>query len=352
MNEEKPMESPTPPFKLREIKIEVTHDCMLKCVHCSSMAQSSSGRVMDWSTCRRILVEAAEMGVKEVSFSGGEPLLWKKIVNAVDLSKSLGMVAFIYTTGIAPNAEKIMDQLKDVGLSRAMFSIFGEDAAAHESITLISGSYVKTLAAAKYLVDIGVDSEFHFVPLSSNYKALMSIANKAKGMGVKRVSVLRLVPQGRGVAIKEAQLSSSQNVELRQIINDLRSEDHDIRVGSPYNFLMLQKKPRCHSGIDRLTVTPDSKIYPCDAFKQISPGQLNVCEDYSDLSKNSLQDCWDNSPYLGVIRDCLMTDFADECSKCKKLKECLSGCMAQKFYKFGNLKKCADPMCMFKSSHR
>lgn len=346
MNGGKPMGWPKPPFKLREVKIEVTHDCMLKCVHCSSMAQSSTGRVMDWPTCKRILSEAAAMGVEEVSFSGGEPLLWKKIVNAVELSTSLGMRAFIYTTGIAPNAEGIIDQLKVAGLSRAMFSIFGEDAAAHELITVTSGSYIKTLAAAKYFIDIGVDAEFHFVPLTSTYKALTSIANKARSMGVKRVSVLRLVPQGRGVAIKDTQLSHAQNVELRKIINDLRSEDHDIRVGSPYNFLMLRKKPQCLSGIDRLTVTPDSKIYPCDAFKQISPGRLNICEDYSDLDKNSLQDCWDNSPYLGVIRDYLMTDFADDCSKCKKLKECLSGCMAQKFYKFGNLKKCADPMCM------
>lgn len=343
------MEWPKPPFKLKEIKIEVTHDCMLKCVHCSSMAESSTGRVMDWVTCERILSEAAAMGVGEVSFSGGEPLLWEKIVNAVELATSLGMRAFIYTTGIAPNAEAIMKQLKAVGLARAMFSIFGEDAGTHDAITLSSGNYVETLAAAKYFIDIGVDAEFHFVPLASNYKALTNIANKAKDMGAKRVSVLRLVPQGRGGTCKDIQLSRAQNVELRKMINDLRSEDHDIRLGSPYNFLMLRKKPQCLSGIDRLTVTPDSKIYPCDAFKQITPAQLNICEDYSDLSKNSLQDCWDKSPYLGVIRDYLMTDFADDCSTCKKLEECLSGCMAQKFHKYGSLKKCADPMCMLES---
>ncbi|MCK4500157.1 SPASM domain-containing protein, partial [Candidatus Babeliales bacterium] len=207
-----------------------------------------------------------------------------------------------------------------------------------------------TLAAAKYFIDIGLETEFHFVPLANTYKALPNIANKARAMGVKRVSILRLVPQGRGVASKDAQLNNAQNVELRQTINDLRADGHDIRLGSPYNFLMLRKKPQCLSGIDRITIGPDSKIYPCDAFKQVTPEQLNVCADFSDLSKNSLQDCWDKSPYLGVIRDYLMTDFADDCAMCKKLKECLSGCMAQKFHRFGSLKKCADPMCMLKSS--
>ena len=344
------MEWPKPPFRLKEIKIEVTHDCLLKCVHCSSMAGTGTGRVMDWLTCARILNEAAEMGVEEVSFSGGEPLLWKYIIKAVKLSTSLKMRTFIYTTGIAPDAKIIMSRLKTAGLARAMFSIFGEVAEGHDTITATDGSYAKTLAAAKYLIDIGLETEFHFVPLANTYKALPNIANKARSMGVKRVSVLRFVPQGRGVASKDAQLNNAQNVELRHMINDLRADDHDIRVGSPYNFLMLRKKPQCLSGIDRITIAPDSKIYPCDAFKQVTPEELNVCADFSDLSKNSLQECWEKSPYLGVIRDYLMTDFAVECSMCKKLNDCLSGCMAQKFYTFGSLKKCADPMCMLKSS--
>jgi radical SAM protein with 4Fe4S-binding SPASM domain len=314
------------------------------------MAGPGNKRVMDWLTCKRILSEAAEMGVEEVSFSGGEPLLWKNIVEAVQLSTSLNIRSFIYTTGIAPDAEIIMGRLKVAGLVRAMFSIFGDDAEGHESITATKGNYAKTLAAAKYLIDTGLETEFHFVPLAHTYKALPSIANIARAMGVKRVSVLRLVPQGRGSACKDAQLSNAQNLELRQMINDLRADGHDIRLGSPYNFLMLRKKPQCLSGIDRITISTDSKIYPCDAFKQISPEQLNVSSDFSDLSKNSLRVCWDNSPYLAVIRNYLMSDFADECSMCKKLNECLSGCLAQKFHTFGSLKKCADPMCVLNNS--
>ena len=109
-----------PPFRLKEIKIEVTHNCMLNCVHCSSMAGAGTGRAMHWLACKRILNEAAEMGVEEVSFSGGEPLLWDSIAKAVELSTSLGMRTFLYTTGIAPNAETIFDQLKAAKLARVM----------------------------------------------------------------------------------------------------------------------------------------------------------------------------------------------------------------------------------------
>ena len=135
------------------------------------MAGAGTGRAMHWLACKRILIEAAEMGVEEVSFSGGEPLLWDSIVKAVELSTSLSMRTFIYTAGIAPTAETIMSRLKTAGIARAMFSIFGEDAGQHEAITASSGNYAKTLAAVQYCIDIGLETEFHFVPLANTYKA-------------------------------------------------------------------------------------------------------------------------------------------------------------------------------------
>jgi radical SAM protein with 4Fe4S-binding SPASM domain len=341
------VESHKPPFELKEIKIEVTHDCKLRCTHCSSMAGAISGRRMDWTSCEKILNEAASIGVETIAFSGGEPLLWEHIQKAVAGATRYGIDVYVYTTGNVPEVENLLKKLHGVGLSRVMFSIFGSDAEHHEEITATCESYNKTVAAAAYCISIGLQTEFHFVPLSRNFSALREIANKAHNMGIKRVSVLRLVPQGRGAETNEG-LSHNQNIELRETIKDLRDHGHDIRLGSPYNFLMLREKPQCCSGIDRLTVGPDLRIFPCDAFKHILPSDIGASSDYSSLATHSLSECWEKSSYLNVVREYLMTDFAPECSICKKLEDCLSGCMAQKFYAFGELKKCPDPMCLLK----
>jgi radical SAM protein with 4Fe4S-binding SPASM domain len=113
---------------------------------------------------------------------------------------------------------------------------------------------------------------------------------------------------------------------------------------------MIREKPQCRSGIDRLKVSPDLKIFPCDAFKHISPKKVGVDSEYSNLKEYSLLECWKKSPYLGVVREYLTTDFAVECKNCKKLKTCHSGCMAQKFYAYGELRKCSDPMCLLGNS--
>jgi len=337
------------PFTLRELKIEVTHDCMLQCVHCSSCAGINSGRSMRWLSCEQILDDAVAMGVKEITFSGGEPLLWEHIQDAVRRASRHGMKVFLYTTGNVPNAEKALSDLNSAGLFRVMFSLFGMDADQHEKVTTVKGSYGKTLKIASYCLSIGLDTEFHFVPLSHNYRSLYGIAELARHMGVKRISVLRLVPQGRGTTQKDRQLSYSENIELRKIIRALRAVGHDIRLGSPYNFLMLREKPQCHSGIDRMTVGPDLRIFPCDAFKHISPENIDASSEYSNLSKYSLLECWEKSPYLSAVREYLTTDFAIECKTCQKLETCHSGCLAQKFYWYGELRKCPDPMCLFRN---
>lgn len=163
---------------------------------------------------------------------------------------------------------------------------------------------------------------------------------------LERISVLRLVPQGRGRKEKDGQLSHSQNLELRKIIKKLRFDGYDIRLGSPYNFLMLRENPQCRSGIDRMTIGPDLRIFPCDAFKHIAPEEVGASNEFSNLRDYSLYECWRNSPYFGVVREYLTTEFEIECKICKKLKACLSGCMAQKFYAYGESKKCPDPMCL------
>lgn len=216
---------------------------------------------MRWLSCEQILDDAVAMGVKEITFSGGEPLLWEHIQDAVRRASRHGMKVFLYTTGNVPNAEKALSDLNSAGLSRVMFSLFGMDADQHEKVTTVKGSYGKTLKIASYCLSIGLDTEFHFVPLSHNYRSLYGIAELARHMGVKRISVLRLVPQGRGTTQKDRQLSHSENIELRKIIRALRAVGHDIRLGSPYNFLMLREKPQCHSGIDRMTVGPDLRYF-------------------------------------------------------------------------------------------
>lgn len=337
-----------PPFVLREMKVEVTHASPLVCIHCSSDASPSCRREMSEEGCTRIVQEAITMGVQELTFSGGEPLIWPPIYNVVGAASRGRLRVVVYTSGNVSKVNQAMLSLKAGGVERCVFSLFGASEGAHERITHVGRSFQKTLTAITAARRAGLTAEIHFVPLSQNLHELDGVARLAGKRGVARISVLRFVPQGRGQLIKRHTLSKLQNLTLKRTVERLRKDGFDVRTGSPYKFLMLNNQPKCCSAIDRLIVGPDLRIYPCDAFKQIEAEELVGTKEYSCLDDYSLRDCWEKSPYLAAIREYLTTPFAPPCDTCSALDRCLSGCLAQKVVAHGTLDERADPMCLRK----
>jgi pyrroloquinoline quinone biosynthesis protein E len=134
------MKSSHPPLQLREIKLEVTHRCPLACVHCSSDADPSCSREMNEGGCLRILSQAARLGVEQVAFSGGEPLIWNSIGKAISAASKVGLKVSVYTSGNVDEIHSVLEFAQQQGLSRAVFSLFGATSSTHERITRRRGS--------------------------------------------------------------------------------------------------------------------------------------------------------------------------------------------------------------------
>lgn len=333
-------------YNLEEVKIEVTHNCPLACVHCSSSATPSNTKEMSKEKCIEIINDSILMGVKKIAFSGGEPLVWKYIEDAVEVASKGNIDVAIYTTGNISDIDKKFSVLKERGLRKSIFSIYSPVEKEHEYITRRTGSFELTRKAIISANKIGIKTEIHFVAMSSNYKLLNSVAEFGKDIGVSDVSVLRFVPQGRGALIVDGILNKYQNVELKKIISDLRSKGYNIRTGSPYNFLMLNENPECLSAINKVIIDPELNLYPCDAFKNILSEEIVGSCNYSSLENSSLNECWQYSEYFKAIRNYLGTEFSEPCFSCSMLKKCLSGCLAQKVLKNGTLQKDKDPCCI------
>lgn len=334
-------------YVLEDLKIEVTHKCMLSCVHCSNYGSQANNKAMSIEKCINIIGEASTMGVKRVSFSGGEPIIWPFIEQAVEVAHKKSLVTTIFTSGYANDTKSIIYKLKIAGLDRIIFSIYSATDIDHERITRKKGSFNCTKAALSYSNSIGLETELHFVAMSNNYDQLTQVVEFANINGASAVSVLRFAPQGRGALIPEYTLNKEQNINLQANIIKLKEQGYNIRTGTPLNFLLVNNVHRCNSGINKLTIDPDYKIYPCDGFKNISAKHLVGTVDFSSLENESLVNCWHKSPYLQHVRDYLKTDFKEPCASCTSLGKCMSGCTAQKVLEYGKLVSLPDPDCLF-----
>jgi radical SAM protein with 4Fe4S-binding SPASM domain len=333
-------------YKLNELKLEVIYKCPLVCIHCSSESTPAALPKIELTKCLSILSEAAEMGVRKVAFSGGEPLLYEDLFTITKSAVDFGMQTTIYTTGNVPAVKEIFLKLKSIGLHSLAFSLFASNAKEHELITRRTGSFENTINAIKYAVSIGIESEIHFVALKRNYRLLKDIVRLAKSLNVGKVSILRFVPQGRGQLINNQVLNKHEFIELKNEIDRIRKENFELRTGSPLNFLFVNESPKCYSGINRLLIDADLNISPCDAFKQISSKEIVGSSEFSNLKDISLKESWSKSPYLNAIRNYLESDFNEPCLSCNDLRRCNSGCLAQKVIENGNLSKSPDPSCI------
>ncbi len=337
--------------KLAELKLEVTHRCPLRCIHCSSKASADNTREMSGAGALKILGEALEMGASQVAFSGGEPLLWPSIQQGIAACSRAGVETAVYTSGNINDPRATMRRLKEAGLARIIFSLHAAEPSLHDQVTRTPGSFRKTLCSIEEAAKAGLKAELHFVPMRINFRQLPKLVDLARDCKLSRLSVLRFVPQGEGESVPGLALSAEENLELREMIRGLRRA-FEIRIGSPYSILFLSDTPRCLAAVGRLSISPDLHIYPCDAFKGIKADDIVGTDAHSRLDRFSLKDCWDYSPYLHAVRRQHSMRPCRSCAACTILTRCGCGCLAQKYLASGNLGAAADPMCLLKRGNR
>src|SRR5579859_1794017 len=220
---------------LKELKIELTQRCPLACVHCSTSSHRRQSSSLPHGTVIRLLQEAAELGVEKVVFTGGEPLVYPNLREVISAATQVGIHPTLYTTGIlddllSPISAEQAAALVRIGIRRFIFSVYSGSAAIHESITRY-GTFAPTLAAIRSAVATDVPVEMHFVAMRRNFRHFPDVVALAEGLGAARVSVLRFVPQGRGLRIQASEdLSSSELTELGEMIERSRYRHPAVKI--------------------------------------------------------------------------------------------------------------------------
>lgn len=118
--------------------------------------------------------------------------------------------------------------------------------------------------------------------------------------GVKNISILNFVPQGRGKDNKEELMLSQEELkEFSEILK--KAKEHysgKIRIGIPLNGRISHL---CTAGTEKLDIKYDGTILPCPAFKELSTETMEkygieLHSIYEDLEKVVLHNGKRNIP--------------------------------------------------------
>lgn len=326
------------------LNIELTNKCGLQCAHCSSSSSFDGVDYITLSRVLRLLDEGKELGAKCLSISGGDPLLYPCLHEIIDYANCIGYSIRLYTSGIITKDGVELQSIDEdtlqsfVGkIDAIIFSLHSHLANIHDRITGKKGSFDLTTEAIREAINIGIITEIHTVPMSINFKDIPGLINLAEEIGVRRVSFLRLVPQGRCVNNLHLMMNPNETKKFVDILKDINSPVLELRKGAPYKCLFIGEAGECSAGKDKILISPDGSVHPCEAFKFSSS--------HSNINKQSLADIWLRDSMLNQIRGLDILQIS-ECNKCGNIDVCHGGCPGQRYLEYETIERGPDPICL------
>ncbi|MCB1041446.1 MAG: GTP 3',8-cyclase MoaA [Acidobacteria bacterium] len=151
---------------LRDLRVSVTDRCNLRCQYCMPGDRTYSflprHALLSFEEIHRVVVLAAECGVKKIRLTGGEPLLRKNIAHLISLIRAVERIEDLALTTNGMFFMPLADALKRAGLDRVTFSLDSLDPERLKRITLNQTSAKEVLTAIEKANELG------FAPVKVN----------------------------------------------------------------------------------------------------------------------------------------------------------------------------------------
>ncbi|HET7151215.1 MAG TPA: pyrroloquinoline quinone biosynthesis protein PqqE [Candidatus Acidoferrum sp.] len=318
---------------------ELTHRCPLHCVYCSNplelQARPSELSTAEWS---RVFKEAAEAGVLQADFSGGEPLARPDIVELIRSARAAGLYVSLITSGL-PLDEVKLDLLVDAGLDHFQLSFQG---AREETANDISGtkSHQHKLRVLQWLKRYRIGLTLNFVIHRRNIDELEEMLAIVEDTGPGCVEFASVQYYGWAFANRENLLPTRE--QLDRCVEVLHRAEQKLRGKTRILFVVpdyYAKYPKpCVGGWGRklVLITPNGDALPCHAAAVI-PGLK-----FENVKNHSLREIWERSDAFQKFRG--EAWMQEPCKTCDRREQDLGGCRCQAMLLAGD-PTATDPVC-------
>jgi MoaA/NifB/PqqE/SkfB family radical SAM enzyme len=313
------------------ISFTVTNSCNLRCRMCGQWSEEGyiSNRAidvrskMDIEDWKRLVDEVAQHKIRFVLVRGGEPFLFKGIIELLQYINSKGLSLSVDTNGtiIGPFA----DDLARIGNMHITFSVDGPEEV-HDQVRGVKGSFKKTKDNVALLNELEkktgnkISKSICFTISKYNYKHLGEMPEVARSMSIQSISIVPYYyfPDHIGKQY-EAELKENFNCapfswkgfhhDSSGIDFEIFREEHQRYLANldgienfPY-MPLSEDEYRTWFG-DAITPVRSSSCMNIENLIDIQPnGEANFCVDFPDYSIGnvksfSIEEIWNGNRAL------------------------------------------------------
>src|SRR6516225_4502583 len=108
-------------FRPYALLAELTYQCPLHCPYCSNPVRVGKNGELATDDWQRVIREAAELGVLQIGFSGGEPLVRKDLPELIRAGRDARLYTNLITSGVGLD-ENCARELYHAGLDSVQLS--------------------------------------------------------------------------------------------------------------------------------------------------------------------------------------------------------------------------------------
>jgi PqqA peptide cyclase len=336
---------------------EITYRCPLHCPYCSNPVATSlleaprgpqggsySTGELTTDQWKRVIRDAAALGVLQIGFSGGEPLARQDLAELIREAHDANLYSNLITSGIGLDDHRVRE-LRDAGLDSIQLSFQSDESRLADEIAGARAHERKLNVAAKIRA-AGIPLSLNFVIHRLNIDRLAQMITLAEALGPERVELANVQFYGWAFRNRRALLPTREQVDRARDIAIAAKARLAGKIDIFYvlpDYYETRPKP-CLNGWGQryLTVNPIGDVLPCPTASSAIPDLR-----FESIRARDLSWIWRESESFNRFRG---TEWMPEpCRSCPQKEIDFGGCRCQAALLTGNAGN-TDPVCEFSAN--
>lgn len=293
------------------VQLDLTYRCNERCIHCY-LDHEDHGE-MTTAEILGLLDQLAAAGVFFLNVSGGEIFMRPDLFTIIEHARKLQFSVKLKTNGVMIREAKAR-RIAALGVEAVQISLYSHDAATHDEITKLRGSFKRTVEGARLLRDAGVKVIFANVLMQQNADHYKQVQALAAEMGIRYevdATITPMMDGDRGIVAL-----NMDGGRLAAIMHDttLLGDQAERLLAAPSGPTPLDEAYKtlpCSAGHTACYVSPYGDVFPCVQF----PFKVG------NVREQAFIDIWKHSPQLNEVRAIRVSDL-EGCSSCVHGSSC------------------------------
>ncbi len=327
---------------------ELTLLCNAACVHCGSSAGKARARELTTDEALALCDDLASLGTKNVTLSGGEPLLrpdWDRIAQRLT---DQGIRVDLISNGLGWDSEKAR-RAREAGIEAVSLSIDGP-LPVHDALRGMAGAFSRAMQSVRCLQAEGMPVGAVTQVSRWNAGVLAAIEEVLVRAGFMGWQLQLTMNLGRCAELADLPLTPGEIPSVARFVTEAsergripvyagdnlgwmtRSEARLRSARRPCNRVFLG----CQAGLQVLGITSDGTLRGCLSM----PSAMNE----QSVRTRSLRDVWNDDTAFAYNRCFDESALQGACASCAFRRVCRGGCKSMAWSTTGGV--VSNPSCL------